>query len=82
MYVLERKFGSVGFRTRLRRFTLSREGLAGGQILLNTALAQHDNLEGLSIWRDAAGALRATMISDDNFLWIQRTEIVEYRLPE
>ncbi|TNJ41427.1 esterase-like activity of phytase family protein [Phaeobacter sp. B1627] len=82
LYVLERKFVSVGFRTRLRRFSLSGDGLTGGDILLNTALAQHDNLEGVSIWRDAAGALRATMISDDNFLWIQRTEITEYRLPE
>jgi len=82
LYVLERKFVTIGFRSRLRRFALSPAGLTGGDILLNTPLAVHDNLEGLSIWRDAAGELRATMISDDNFFWVQRTELVEYRLPE
>jgi hypothetical protein len=42
-----------------------------------------DNLEGLSVTRDAAGRLRATMISDDNLRpWLQRTEIVELALPD
>lgn len=81
LYVLERKFPSVGFRSRLRRFEVTADGLTGGQLLLNSALAEYDNLEGLSIWQDESGALRATMISDDNFFWLQRTEIVEVRLP-
>ena len=82
LYVLERKFVTIGFRSRLRRFAVTNTGLSGGDVLLNTPLAEHDNLEGLSIWRDDSGALRATMISDDNFFWVQRTEIVEYRLPD
>lgn len=82
LYVLERGFNGIGFRSRIRRFELTPKGLKGGEVLLTSALAQFDNLEGLSVWRDEGGALRATMISDDNFLWVQRTEIVEVRLPD
>ena len=49
------------------------------QILLETRPLQYDNLEGISVWDDGVG-MRITMISDDNFLFVQRTEIVEYRL--
>ena len=82
LYVLERKFITIGFRSRLRRFDLSDQGMSGGEVLLNTPLAMHDNLEGVSVWRTASGTLRATMISDDNFFWVQRTELVEYDLPD
>ena len=41
----------------------------------------YDNLEGIAVWRDDAGGLHLTMISDDNFIFFQRTEIVEYDLP-
>ena len=34
----------------------------------------------LAVWRDANGAIRLTMIADDNFFWVQRTEVVEYRV--
>jgi len=82
LYVLERAFSILGFRSRLRRWTLTGDGVTGEETLLSTATGSHDNLEGVSVWRDAAGALRATMVSDDNFLSLQRTELVEYRLPE
>lgn len=78
LYVLERDFTGLGFRTRLRRFNL--DG-AGEEILLTTATGTHDNLEGLDVWADAAG-LRATMISDDNFHFFQQTQFVDYRLPD
>lgn len=80
-YLLERRFaGLAGFATRLRRF--GHEGAGPGAVLLQTAPGRHDNLEGLSVWRDGAGALRATMIADDNFFPVQRGEIVEYLLPD
>lgn len=80
-YVLEREFlGLGGFATRLRRFDLTVPGLAE-QTLLQTEPGTFDNLEGLAIWRDTKG-LRATMISDDNFLPIFRSQIVEFRLPD
>ena len=76
LYVLERDFVAIGFRSRVRRFDL---GGGGEQTLLQTGLGTHDNLEGISVWSHADG-LRMTLISDDNFRSFQRTEIVEYRI--
>lgn len=79
LYLLERRFrGVMGFSSKVRRFSPGENG--AGEILLTTRSGQHDNLEGLSVWRDADGALRLTMISDNNFFPAQRSEIVEYRL--
>ena len=84
-YLLERDFsvwrGPGGFSSRVRSFALGPDGFGDEQVELETPFGRHDNLEGLSVWRDADGALRLTMVSDDNFLMFQRTEIVEYRLP-
>jgi hypothetical protein len=82
LYVLERRFLLLGFQSRLRRWDVTKDGPRNEMILLRTALGTHDNLEGVSVWRDPAGHLRATMISDDNFRSLQRTELVEYSLPD
>lgn len=81
-YLLERNWNIFGFRTRLRRWTL-----VGGQpqqeeLLVDTRTGTHDNLEGVSIWRDTQGRTRITMIADDNFMFFQRTELVEYAITE
>jgi hypothetical protein len=78
LYVLERDFTGIGFRSRIRRFDLDGRN---EETILETGLRKHDNLEGISIWQDTQG-LRITLISDDNFRMFQRTEIVEYRLTE
>lgn len=78
LYVLERDFVGIGFRSRVRRFAL--DGSAE-ETLLTTRLRKHDNLEGISVWR-APDGLRMTMVSDDNFRRFQRTEVVEYRLTD
>lgn len=81
-YLLEREFhGVTGFASRVRSFALSETGLSDERTEFISAVGQHDNLEGLSVWRDAGGAIRLTMISDDNFYFFQTTEIVEYRIP-
>jgi hypothetical protein len=80
-YLLERSVSPLGFRTRVRRFDLNSETLTE-KTLLTTWPSHHDNLEGISLWQDASGATRITMISDDNFLRIQRTQIVEFALTE
>lgn len=77
LYILERDFTGLGFRSRLRRVNLDGTGEA---VLLTTATGTHDNLEGVAIWQDAEG-LRATLLADDNLLFFQQTEIVDYRLP-
>lgn len=82
LYLLERDLGLFGFRSRLRRWDVTGDAPSGETTLVETPAGLHDNLEGVSVWRDRQGRLRATMISDDNFLAIQRTEIVEYALPE
>ena len=81
LYLLERTVTALGFRTRVRRFDLAAADL-GEETLLTTWPSYHDNLEGISLWQDASGATRVTMISDDNFRTIQRNEIVEYILQE
>jgi hypothetical protein len=82
-YLLERHFaGLFGFSTRIRSFAFSDTGLTDEQTLLQTRTGLHDNLEGISIWRDSDGEIRLTMISDDNFNLFQRTELVEYRLTD
>ncbi|WP_246098714.1 esterase-like activity of phytase family protein [Paracoccus laeviglucosivorans] len=81
-YLLERDFlGLLGFRTRVRRFDLGPDGFSNEQILLSSYPLQYDNLEGISVWEDEQG-IRLTMISDDNFSRLQRTELVEYRVTE
>ena len=80
-YLLERDFrGLAGFSSRLRRFALGPKGFDKGETLLQTPVGLYDNLEGVSIWRDALGNLTATMVSDDNFTFFLRTQIVEYQL--
>lgn len=78
LYILERDFIGVGFRSRVRRFNL--DGLGEEELFTSLPLT-HDNLEGISIWHDGEN-LRMTLISDDNFRTFQRTQIVEYRLTD
>lgn len=80
-YLLERSFTPLTFRTRIRRFDLSAPDLAELE-LLRTPVARHDNLEGISVWRDRAGQIRLTLVSDDNFLAVLRNEVVEYVVQE
>ncbi|MBN9676374.1 esterase-like activity of phytase family protein [Salipiger bermudensis] len=81
-YLLEREFTGVGFRSRVRRFDMTEDALSGETTLFESHLLRHDNLEGIAVWRDEAGAIRLTMISDDNFNFFQRTQLVEYTVPE
>ncbi|GKY88828.1 hypothetical protein STA1M1_26970 [Sinisalibacter aestuarii] len=82
-YLLERLFyGIFGFASRVRRFDITADGFTNETELLRTKAGTHDNLEGLAVWRDEAGAMRLTMISDNNFKFFQTTEFVEYLVTE
>lgn len=82
LYVLERQFhGPRGFASQVRRLD-DVKGTATGKIVLQTPLGHFGNLEGISVWRDRTGALRLTLVADDNFLRVLGTEIVEFRLPD
>jgi hypothetical protein len=78
LYLLERALTGPGFRSRIRRFDITGDRLTTEEALLQTGTAQHDNLEGLSVWQDDQGRIRLTMVADDNFRVFQRSEIVEY----
>mgnify|MGYP001797774421 CR=1 FL=1 len=82
LYILDRTLvPPFLFASRLRRFQMTDDGPGGEEILLQTRPGEHDNLEGVAIWRDDQG-LRATLVSDDNGSRLQHTEFVEYRLPD
>lgn len=80
LYLLEREFSGIAFRSRVRRLTLQGDHVTHDETLLATHSLVHGNLEGLSVWRDTTGTIRLTMVSDNNFNGFQRTEFVEYRV--
>jgi len=81
LYVLERYYKPFGgFQTRVRRFVMDGDALADEAVLLESRLGQYDNLEGIDVWQDDAGQTRIMLISDDNFLFYQRNQMVEFRL--
>jgi hypothetical protein len=82
LYLLERDFSTMFFSSRIRRFTIDGDALVEEEELLSTLPGRHQNLEGLSVWRDEDGNLRLTMISDDGFKSFWSTRFVEYRLIE
>ncbi len=77
LYVLERDFVGIGFRSRVRRFNM--DG-SGEEVVFETALGTHSNLEGISVWRDDTGHLRLTMVSDNNENMFFASTLVEYQL--
>lgn len=83
-YLLERRLALPrGFATRIRRFEISEDStIANEAVLLETAAGTYGNLEGLSVWRDEAGELMASLIADNNFNPFLPRGMVEYRLPE
>lgn len=80
LYILERGFSGFGFSSRVRRFEINETENAAGETLLTTSTRRHDNLEGLAVWRAEDGTIRLTIVSDDNFMSLQNTEIVEYAI--
>ncbi len=81
LYVLERRFDPVGgFHTRVLRLDPGDLINRPPERLIDDD--RHDNLEGIAVWRNASGELRITMISDDNFFFLQKTCLVEYAVPD
>jgi hypothetical protein len=82
LYLLERGFSGFGFSTRLRRFDPAKNGVQQGVELFRSRTGQWDNFESIALWRHGDGSLRATLISDDNFHFLQRTEFLDLRLAQ
>lgn len=77
LYLLERTVTPLGFRTRIRRIDLD-VATPHSVTLIQTLPARFDNLEGISVWEDASGRTRLTLVSDDNFMPFQSTQIIEF----
>ena len=43
--------------------------------------SQIDNMEGLAVWQNAKDETILTLISDDNFGRLQRTILLDFKLP-
>lgn len=77
-YLLERRFRIPSFATRISRLRPGHWDRP--ETLIETAPGVLDNHEGITITRNRQDRLRATIISDDNRFFLQRTEIVEFLL--
>lgn len=83
LYLLERDYWPMlGFMSRIRQITFDGDRIAGDSVIFRSEPGRHDNLEGLAAWQDRTGAIRLTLISDDNFLPVQITEIVDLVVTE
>ena len=58
---------------------LKADAVVDGRPVIEADLAyQIDNMEGIAVHRNAAGETIITVISDDNFLLIQRTLLLQF----
>lgn len=81
LYLLERSYiWGLGFRTRLSAYQPAGAGFAAPKVVLESDRGQFGDFEGLDVWRDAQGQMRATMISDNNFGMFRGTELAEFLL--
>jgi hypothetical protein len=84
--VLERSFDPatrrLGIRMRLIAAAEVKPGaVLGGEVLLDAGPElEIDNFEGLAVHQSAAGDTILTLISDDNFNFLQRTLLVQFKL--
>jgi hypothetical protein len=85
--LLERKLSwTSGLNVRIRRIALGEikpGATVDGPVLFEADLGYEiDNMEGLSVHRNAGGETVLTLISDDNFLPFQRTLLLQFTLAE
>lgn len=85
--LLERKLSwTSGLNVRIRRIGLGEikpGATVDGPVLFEADLGYEiDNMEGLSVHRNAGGETVLTLISDDNFLPFQRTLLLQFTLAE
>ncbi len=85
LLVLERRVSYVGaFGARLVRVAAS--DLAAGRTIKPTLVWQSetgdeiDNMEGLAVDTAPDGSTLVTLVSDDNFFWLERTLLLRFRL--
>ena len=83
LLLLERRFSPArGIAMRIRRIPLvsiKADALVDGRPMIEADLAyQIDNMEGIAVHRTARGETIVTLISDDNFSFIQRNLLLQF----
>lgn len=81
LYILERAVSLLGFRSRIWRVSVT-DTATPPELIWQTRVNEFDNLEGIDVWNDSADQTRITLVSDNNFLNVQRTELLEFLLKE
>jgi hypothetical protein len=85
MLLLERRYTPArGPAMRIRRLALASlkpGALVDGKVLIEADLNyQIDNMEGIAVHGNAAGATVITLVSDDNFSAVQRNLLLQFKL--
>jgi hypothetical protein len=85
LLLLERRYSPArGVAMRIRRIPLGLirpNALADGKVLIEADLAyQIDNMEGIAVHRNADGETIITLVSDDNFSFVQRNLLLQFTL--
>ena len=85
LYLVLRHYSPLtGVRIEVHRFALTAEGFPDAATRQRLAAYKSasgiDNMEGISLWQDADGKTRLTLISDDNFNAVQRTLLMDFEL--
>jgi hypothetical protein len=85
LFILERRFSwAAGVAMRVRMLPLMSvvpgATVDGRQLIFADMGYQIDNMEGLAVHRDKAGETVLTMVSDDNFSFVQRTILLQFTL--
>lgn len=85
LLVLQRRLAWYGaFAMKIVR--LAATDLVPGRVATGTTVYESsrgdeiDNMEGLAVDTAADGSILVTLISDDNFFWLQRTVLLRFRL--
>jgi hypothetical protein len=87
LVILERLFSMTeGVGVRIRRIPADRIApgkTADGPVIMTAGLESHriDNMEGLSIRREADGSLSVFIVSDDNQSFVQQTLLLKFSWP-
>src|SRR6185437_8137228 len=85
LLLLERSYTRLrNIRMRIRRIPLALikpDTLVDGKVLITADFAyQIDNMEGIAVHRNADGETIITLVSDDNFSFIQRNLLMQFAL--
>ncbi len=85
LYLLRRAFSLLGgFSIGVERYRLAADGLPlpeTREVLASFGGGSGiDNMEAIALWRDDAGQTRLAIASDDNFLFLQHTLLVDFEV--